>query len=75
MEHSGLGIHGNFLLARLPADDPNMVHYSATANDDYSHVKFQKSLRRLTFTLTDHQGRLVHLRGKALSLLITFSLD
>ena len=75
VEESGVGLQGNPVLVRIPVDDPEKVHYRAQLSDDYAVFKGQKHISSLTFQLTDYAGRLVLLKGKPLSLLLTFSVD
>ena len=73
VEESGVGLQGNPVLVRIPIDDAERIHYRAVLSDDYAVFKGQKHISSLTFTLTDYRGRLVHLKKKPLSLLLTFS--
>ena len=75
MEESGIGLQGNPVLIRIPTDDAEKVHYRAQLSDDYALFKAQKHLSSMTFRLSDYAGRLVHLKGKSLSLLLTFSVN
>ena len=75
VSESGLGLQGNPLLLRIPVDDPQSIHYRAQTEGDYVIFKAQRHLSSLTFRLQDYMGRLVNLKGKPISLLLSFSLD
>ena len=66
---------GKQLFLRIAVDGADMVHYRPQISDDYAIFKGQRHISSLTFRLTDYAGRLVNLKGKPLSLLLTFSLD
>ena len=72
---SGLGLQGNPLMLRIPVEDAETIHYRAQVEGDYAIFKAQRHLSSLTFRLQDYAGRLVNLKGKPVSLLLTFSVD
>ena len=72
---SGLGLQGNPLMLRIPVENAETIHYRAQVEGDYAIFKAQRHLSSLTFRLQDYAGRLVNLKGKPVSLLLTFSVD
>ena len=71
--NDGMGVKGNTtMIARIPVENQEVIHYRSQADTIINVFPAGKSLATIDFSLRDVNGHLVDLRGKAMSLLLTF---